>query len=68
MAYGKHKKLRKLWGTMGGTTFLSKCVDKLLGLSSEAMYEVQKEDSSLLLQSSNVCNVKNLCPRLTIIH
>lgn len=68
MAYRKHKKLRKLWGTMVGTNFLSKRVDKLLGLFSEAMYEVQKEDSSLLLQSSSVCNAKNLCPRLYIIH
>lgn len=53
---------------MVGANFLSKDVDKLLGLFSEAMHEVHKEESSLLLESSNVFNFKSLSPRSIIIH
>lgn len=56
MAYGKHEKLRTLGNH--GRDFLSKGVGRLPRLFSEARYEVQKEDSSLLLQSSKVHNVK----------
>lgn len=52
---------------MVGTDFLSKGVDRLLGLCSEATLETHKEDS-LLEESSVVFHFKSLSPRLITIH